>query len=84
MGTPEGHTGANEGSTYSKLVEPFMLELDGFDAAAYRSTWEAWITAIVEDDLPAGEAASAELVNWNCQYQAALGIAECTFDIDEQ
>jgi hypothetical protein len=84
MGTPEGYTGANEGSTYSKLIEPFMAELDGFDLAGYRATWMVWITAIADDDLPAGEAASAELLDWNCQYQAALGIAECTWDIDEQ
>jgi hypothetical protein len=84
MGTAEGHTGANEGSTYSKLIEPFMAELDGFDAASYRAAWVTWIEAVANDDLAAGEPAATELVDWNCQYQLALGIAECTFDIDEQ
>ncbi|HLT38890.1 MAG TPA: hypothetical protein VK034_21530, partial [Enhygromyxa sp.] len=83
MGTPEGATGANEGSTYSKLIEPFMLDLDGFDRDAYRQAWADWITAIVDDDVAAAETASAVLVDWNCQFQAALGIAECTASIDE-
>ena len=84
MATPEGYTGANEGGTYSKLVEPFMLELDGFDQASYRDSWGAWITAIEADDLSAGEAASVVLTEYNCALQAALGIAECTSSIDEQ
>ncbi|WP_181234414.1 hypothetical protein [Enhygromyxa salina] len=84
MATPEGHTGANEGSTYSKLVEPFMVDLDGFDAADYRDNWTAWITAVKDDDVPAGEAASAVLTDYNCALQAQLGIAECTSSTDEQ
>jgi hypothetical protein len=83
MGTAEGATGGNEGATYSKLIEPFMVELDGFDQDAYRQAWGDWITAIINDDLAAGEAASGVLVDWNCQYQTALGIAECTDSIDE-
>lgn len=84
MGTAEGYKGAVEGATYSKLVEPFMLEaLDGFDLDAYRDSWAAWIQAIADDDVAAGESASAEVTDWNCQYQAALGIAECTSSIDE-
>ncbi|PRP96750.1 hypothetical protein ENSA5_35240 [Enhygromyxa salina] len=83
MGTAEGHTGANEGATYSKLVEPFMAELDGFDLDAYRGHWAAWIEAIVNDDLDAAESASAALTDYNCQLQAALGIVECTSAIDE-
>jgi hypothetical protein len=84
MGVPEGHTGANEGSTYSKLIEPFMAELDGFDAAGYRQAWDTWITAVAADDVAAGQPAAATLTDWNCQYQLSLGIAECTWDIDEQ
>lgn len=84
IGTPEAYVGANEGSTYSKLIEPFMLELDGFDQAAYRANWASFIEAVRVDDLAAAEAASAELVSWNCAYQTALGIPECTSSIDEQ
>jgi hypothetical protein len=84
MGTAEGHAGANEGATYSKLIEPFMVvELDGFDRDAYRAAWATWIAAVADDDAAAGEAAASELTDWNCQYQAALGIAECTSSIDE-
>jgi hypothetical protein len=83
MGTAEGATGGNEGATYSKLIEPFMLELEGFDQDAYRQAWADWIAAIINDDAAAGEAASAVLVDWNCQFQTALGIAECTDSIDE-
>jgi hypothetical protein len=84
FGTPEGYAGTNEGATYSKLIEPFMLDLDGFDQAAYRATWADWIEAVRNDDLAVGEPASAELTMWNCAYQTALGIPECTSTIDEQ
>jgi hypothetical protein len=84
IGTPEAYVGANEGATYSKLIEPFMLDLDGFDRAAYQSNWASFIDAVRADDLAAAEAASAELTLWNCAYQTALGIAECTSSIDEQ
>ena len=85
MGTSEGFKGATEGSTYSKLVEPFMVQdLEGFDLPAYRASWATWIEAIANDDVPAAETASADLVDWNCQYQAALGIAECTSSVDEE
>lgn len=84
MGTAAGYKGAVEGRTYSKLIEPYMADaLDGFDVTAYRDAWEAWITAVRSDDLPAAEAASATLVDWNCQFQAYLGIAECTASEDE-
>ncbi|MFO7563532.1 MAG: hypothetical protein R6X02_12875 [Enhygromyxa sp.] len=84
MGTPEGSIGANEGSIYSKLIEPFMLELDGFDHDGYRQAWADWIDAVVNDDVAAGELAAAVLVDWNCQFQDALGIAECTDSKDEE
>jgi hypothetical protein len=83
LGTPGAYAGANEGATYSKLIEPFMLELEGFDLDAYRQTWADWIDAIEADDLAAGQVASDELTQWNCQFQTALGIAECTHAIDE-
>ncbi len=84
MGTAEGHTGANEGATYGKLIRPFMADLDGFDAAAHDEAWATWIEAVRNDDLAAGEPASAQLVDWICQFQTSLGIAECTHDVDEQ
>ncbi len=84
MGTAAGYKAAIEGETYNKLIDPYIAEaVDGFDIAAYREAWTAWITAIQADDLPAAEAASATLVDWNCQYQAQLGIAECTSSADE-
>ena len=84
MGTPEGYVGANEGATYSKLVEPYIAALDGFDQAAYRDSWATYIEAVRADELASAEAASAELTDWNCQLQDALGIPACTSSIDEQ
>ena len=83
MGTPEGATGTTEGRIYSKSIEPYMLALPGFDLDAYRQTWDQWIDAVVTDDLPAAQALSVELTDWNCQFQATLGIAECTASADE-
>ena len=84
MGTSEGYKGAVEGGVYSKLIEPYMMEaLDGFDADDYRAQWQTWADAVQADDLDAGQAASDVLVDWNCQYQAYLGIAECTSSVDE-
>jgi hypothetical protein len=84
MGTPEGYAGTNEGATYSKLVEPFMADLEGFDRDSYRAAWVTWIEAVAADDVATGEPASAELTELNCQFQATLGIAECTSSVDEQ
>ncbi|NJK33394.1 MAG: hypothetical protein HC927_13885 [Deltaproteobacteria bacterium] len=84
IGTAPGYAAAVEGFTYNKLIDPYLDEaIDGFDQMAYRETWQAWIDAIRNDDLPAAETASAELVDWNCQYQEFLLIAECTASADE-
>lgn len=78
MGTPGGVADTTEGATYARLVEPFMLELDGFDAALSRQTWATWIEAVESDDLVAGEPAAMLLTDWNCALQTSLGLAECS------
>lgn len=84
LGTPAGHTGAHEGRTYAKVVIPAMeAELEGFDGAAHLAQWDAWIEAITADDPTAAQAASDALVAPLCEYQARLGIAECTGTEDE-
>lgn len=84
IGTAPGYTGAVEGRTYARLIDVYMVDaLPGFDLAAHRASWDAWVAAVESEDLVAAEAVSAELVDWVCQYQAALGIAECTSSADE-
>ncbi|MEZ4429646.1 MAG: hypothetical protein R3A51_18375 [Nannocystaceae bacterium] len=78
---------AAEGSTYALLLLPDMtrrLADAGFDAIAYRRTWEDYAQELEVGDDPAELARlSGELVRWNCAYQEALGIAECTANVDE-
>jgi hypothetical protein len=83
MGTAAGLKGAVEGAVYSKSIEPYMVDLQGFDIDAYRATWATYIEAVENDDLDAGAPAAAELTDWNCQFQTALGLAECSYNIDE-
>jgi hypothetical protein len=84
MGTAPGYVAGVEGKTYGRLIDSYMVDaLDGFDLASHRLAWETWVDAIEADDLATAETASAELVDWNCQYQAFLGIAECTGSADE-
>lgn len=84
IGAPAGHTGAHEGRTYAKVIIPAMqAELAGFDGAAHLAQWDAWIQAIIDDDPIAAQAASDLLVPPLCEYQASLGIPECTGSADE-
>ncbi len=86
LGVPVGYKGAVEGVTYQALITPDMAATLGadFDAAAYVADWDAWVEAIKSgDDVDAATALSERLVEWNCAYQTALGIAECTASEDE-
>lgn len=86
-GTPAGLASVSEGMTYSRLLLPGMrarLADKGFDADAYMATWEALLQASEAGDDPEElQRLSGELVHWNCAYQEALGIAECTSTHDE-
>lgn len=86
LGVPTGYKGAVEGVTYQALITPDMIATLGadFDAAAYLADWDAWVEEIESgDDIAAATALSERLVQWNCAYQTALGIAECTASEDE-
>ena len=85
-GTPGGLKGAWEGTIYTRVVLPQMqraLQSEGFDATSYMQTWADFRAAVESDDIPALQSASAELVDWNCRFQAALGIESCNADQDE-
>lgn len=84
IGSAPGYVAAVEGKTYGRLIDVYMVDaLDGFDLASHRLAWDAWINAIEADDLAAATTASAELVDWNCQYQDFLGIEACTGSADQ-
>ncbi len=86
LGVPSGYKGAVEGRTYQALITPDMALTLGadFDVDAYLATWDAWIDAVEKgDDVVAATELSETLVEWNCAYQSALGIAECTASEDE-
>ncbi|MEZ4383081.1 MAG: hypothetical protein R3A79_17270 [Nannocystaceae bacterium] len=87
-GSAAGLSSVTEGATYSRLIAPDMAaRLRGKDFAPerYLATWDALLEEVETGDDP-GEIRrlSDELVFWNCAYQEALGIAECTYNRDEQ
>lgn len=84
IGTSEAVKGVYEGIIYSQVVLPGMEEtLDGFDGDAYMQEWQDYLVAITNEDFAQAIAISESLVEQNCAYQTALGIAECTSTIDE-
>ncbi len=87
VGEAAGLSSVTEGMTYSRLILPDMsarLGDAGFSADAYLGSWDALLEE-VDSGQDAGEIRrlSDELVRWNCAYQEALGIAECTWNRDE-
>jgi hypothetical protein len=87
-GAAAGLSSVTEGATYSRLILPDMAaRLVGKDFAKerYLATWDGLLEEVETGDDP-GEIKrlSDELVFWNCAYQEALGIAECTWNRDEQ
>ena len=87
VGEAAGLSSVTEGMTYSRLILPDMsarLSDAGFSGDAYLGTWDALLEE-VDSGQDAGEIRrlSDELVRWNCAYQEALGIAECTWNRDE-
>lgn len=87
IGAPAGYKGAVEGRTYFKLIAPDMaarLSAEGFDAAAHAAAWDSYVDGVRSgDDINALTDLAADLVEWNCAYQAALGIAACTASDDQ-
>lgn len=86
--TPLGLASVAEGAAYTRAFLPGMraaLTAKKFDAAAHLATWQAFAEAVEHgDDADELKKLSEELVHWNCAYQQALGIRECTASADEQ
>lgn len=86
LGKPDGIKGAWEGMTYTKLILPGMRETlagQSFDADAHMADWASYLEAIEDLDVAGATAISERLVQWNCAYQEALGIAKCTVTDNE-
>jgi len=87
LGTPAGIASAQEGASYARVLLPDMrarLADQNFDADAHVASWSAFVEAV---DAGVDEAEikrlSDDLVHWNCAYQQALGVRECTATADE-
>lgn len=86
LGSPASLATVAEGLAYTQIVLPDMsdkLRAEGFDAAAHLQLWQAYAEAVEHADTAEAQRLSAELVQWNCAYQRALGIRECTSSADE-
>lgn len=87
LATPAGIASAQEGATYARVLLPGMrarLADQKFDAEAHMANWSAFVEAVdVGVDVDEIKRLSADLVHWNCAYQQALGIRECTATADE-
>ncbi|WP_106090492.1 hypothetical protein [Enhygromyxa salina] len=86
LGSAEGVKGVDEGIVYTRIVLPVMSDLladAGFDADAHMQDWAAYREAVLSDDGALSSSLSEGLCSWNCELQAALGIAACTDSADE-
>ncbi len=86
LGSAEGIKGVEEGVVYTRVVLPRMTELlagQGFDPDAHMQDWADYRDAVLADEGELASQISARLVEWNCAFQAELGIAECTDSVDE-
>lgn len=87
LGTPTALATVAEGLTYTRLLLPDMAEKlrgEGFDPAAHLQSWQAYQEAVAEADADEAKKLSEDLVQWNCAYQRALKIRECTSSVDER
>lgn len=84
VGTPAGLASVAEGAAYTRVLTPGLRKLPEFDATAHTAAWHAFSEAVGASESPdeLGRL-SDELVHWNCAYQQALGIRECTATADE-
>ncbi len=77
---------AAEGLAYTEVLLPDMVEKladQRFDRNAHVEAWNSFAHAIDEKDDAEAKRLSAELLQWNCAYQRALGLRECTSSVDE-
>jgi hypothetical protein len=84
VGTAAGLASVAEGAAYTRVLMPGLLKLPEFDATAHMAAWQAFSEAVGAGESPDElRRLSDELVHWNCAYQQALGIRECTATADE-
>ena len=84
VGTAAGLASVAEGAAYSRVLTPGLRKLPEFDATAHTAAWQAFSEAVGASESPDElRRLSDELVHWNCAYQQALGIRECTATADE-
>lgn len=86
LGSPAALATVAEGLAFTKILLPDMserLKAEGFDEAAHLQAWQAYQEAVEHADAADARSHSDQLVQWNCAYQRALGIRECTSTVDE-
>jgi hypothetical protein len=86
LATPTAVAETWEGVLYTRLILPGMREAlsgKGFDADAHLEDWESYLEAVEAGDAVLAGEISPRLIEWNCVYQAQLGIAECTASANE-
>jgi hypothetical protein len=86
LATPTAVAETWEGVIYTRLILPGMgsaLAQKQFDADAHLEDWERYAGAVEDGDAVLAAEISPRLVEWNCAYQAQLGIAECTSTTNE-
>ena len=85
--TAAGAASVREGMTYTRIFLPAMraaLAGQKFDADGHMTNWQLFADAVESgDDKDEIKKLSDDLVHWNCAYQQALKIRECTSTTDE-
>jgi len=85
LGVPTGYEGAVEGGVYAKLLAPGLLDkVAGFELNGYLAAWDRYAELVRGGtELEELNAISKYLVDTICAYQTALGVSECSSNVDE-
>ena len=87
LGVPGGYEGAVEGGVYAKLIAAGIVKsgkVAGFELKAYLDAWDRYAVLVRGGtQLEELNAISKYLVDTTCAYQTALGVAECSGNVDE-
>jgi len=85
LGVPGGYEGAVEGGVYAKLLAPGLLDkVAGFELNGYLAAWDRYADLVRGGtELEELNAISKYLVDTICAYQTALGVSECSSNVDE-
>jgi len=84
----DGLTSVTEGLAYTRILLPGMraaIRDPAFDPEAHVAAWQQFADSVeaAEPEPDELKKLSADLVHWNCAYQQALGVRECTATADE-